>query len=96
LAILPVWIHTRNARYDTRSLVVGNTRFGIRRHMELKELQADHKARAEAVAKEMNENLAQRQALEARWKELVREADRLNGEARILNRLSKDGEQQPK
>jgi hypothetical protein len=64
--------------------------------MELKELQADHKARAEAVAKELNEVIVQQQALAQRRQVLTEEALRLNGEARMLQRLSKDGEQQPK
>ena len=55
--------------------------------MDIKTAKADHKTRQEAVVKEMNENIAQRQLLEARFKILVKEADMLNGEARMLKRL---------
>ena len=61
-----------------------------RRHMDIKEAKADLKKRQEAAVKEMNETIAQRQQLEARFKELVKEADMLNGEARMLNRLNGD------
>ena len=62
--------------------------------MEIKEAQVDLKQRQEAVVKEMNENIAQRQLSEARFKELVKEADMLNGEARMLNKLSDNGKKQ--
>jgi len=58
--------------------------------MDIKEAKADLKKRQEAAVKEMNETIAQRQQLEARFKELVKEADMLNGEARMLNRLNGD------
>jgi hypothetical protein len=61
--------------------------------MELKELQADHKARAEAVATELHQVIAQQQVLAQRRQALTEEALRLNGEARMLQRMSKDGEQ---
>jgi len=51
----------------------------------------DLKTRQEAVVTEMNQNIAQRQQLEVRFRELVKEADMLNGEARMLKRLSNDG-----
>lgn len=59
--------------------------------MEIKEARADFEERQKAIVKEMNENIAQRQQLEVRWKELVKESDMLNGENRMLERLSKDG-----
>jgi len=55
---------------------------------DIKEAQADLKKRQKAVVEEMNQNIAQRQGLEARFRELVKEADMLNGEARMLNRLN--------
>ena len=70
--------------------VMNDTLREHRRNMDIKTAKADHKARQKAVVKEVNENIAQHQALEARMKELIKEADMLNGEARILERLSKD------
>ena len=63
--------------------------------MEIKQAKADLKKRKEAVVKEMNENIAQHQALEARMKELIKEADMLNGEDRMLKRLDGDKSQEP-
>ena len=58
--------------------------------MDIKKEKADLKERQEVVVKEINEIIAQRQQLEARLKELIKETDRLNGEARLLNRLDGD------
>jgi cell division protein FtsB len=59
--------------------------------MDIQKEKADLKERQGAVVETMNKNIAQRQQLEAEMQELVREAERLNGEARLLQRLSKDG-----
>jgi len=58
--------------------------------MEIKEAQADLKTRQEALVKELNETIAQEQQIAARKQELTQEALRLNGEARMLNRLDGD------
>lgn len=58
--------------------------------MDIKQAKADLKKRQQALVKEMNQNIAQRQQLEARFREMVKEADMLNGEARMLNRLNGD------
>jgi len=63
--------------------------------MDIKQAKADLKKRKEAVVKEMNENIAQHQALEARMQELVKEANMLNGEDRMLKRLDGEKPQQP-
>jgi len=63
--------------------------------MDIAQEKQSLKERQEAVVKDMNENIAQRQALEARFRELVREADMLNGEARLLNRLGGDNPDKP-
>lgn len=60
--------------------------------MDIKELQADHKARTEALVKELNEVIAQQQSLAQRRQVLTEEALKLNGESRLLNRLTKDGD----
>ena len=60
--------------------------------MDIKREQADLKTRQEAVVKELNEVIAQEQALAARKQQLVEEALRLNGETRLLNKLSKNGD----
>ena len=59
--------------------------------MDIQKERADLKKRQEVVVKEINQNITQQQQLEARMQKLLKEADMLNGEARILNRLSKDG-----
>lgn len=56
---------------------------------ELKEL----RKRQEPVVKELNQIIRQERVLAARKKELMDEALRLNGEARLLNRLAKDNSQ---
>jgi len=58
--------------------------------MDIKEAKADLKKRQEAVAKEINQNAAQQQQLQARMKELIKIAERQNGEADMLNRLNGD------
>lgn len=64
--------------------------------MEIKEAQADLKTRQEAVVKGINEVIAQEQALAAQKQGLIEEALRLNGEARLLNKLSDNGKKQKK
>ena len=49
------------------------------------------KERQDAVVKEINEVTAQVQALTQRRQALILEAERLNGENRMLNRLSDNG-----
>jgi len=58
--------------------------------MEIKEAQADHKTRQEAVVEELNQVIAQQQQLAARRQQLTEEALRLNGESRLLNKLNGD------
>jgi len=60
--------------------------------MEIKEAKADLKKRQEAVAKEINQNATLQQQLQARMKELIKIAERQNGEADMLIRLSKNGD----
>ena len=62
--------------------------------MDIQKEKADLKERQERVVKEMNENIAHRQALETRFRELMKEADMLNGEGRMLNRLDGDKPQE--
>lgn len=56
-----------------------------------KEKQALEKRQKEIVER-MNQNISQRQQLETEMQEFVREAERLNGEARLLQRLNGDKE----
>ena len=58
--------------------------------MDIKEARADLKKRQEAVVKDLNEVMAQQQALAQRRQQLTEAALRLNGEARSLNRLDGD------
>ena len=60
--------------------------------MDIAELRADHKQRAEAVAKRLNEVLEMERRLAAEKQQLINESLQLNGEARLLARLSDDGE----
>jgi len=60
--------------------------------MEIKEAQADLKKRQEAVVEELNQVMSQQQQLAKRREELTQEALRLNGEKRLLNRLSDNGQ----
>lgn len=64
--------------------------------MDIKEAQADFKKRQKAVVEEINQIAAKQQELGARMRELIEEAHRLNGEARMLERLSKDGSKKQK
>lgn len=58
--------------------------------MDIAKEKADLKERQEALVKELNEVIAQEQALAQRKQQLIEEALRLNGEARLLNRLDGD------
>jgi len=58
--------------------------------MDIKEAKADLKKRQEVVVEELNQVMSQQQALAQRRQGLVKEADMLNGEARMLNRLNGD------
>jgi len=58
--------------------------------MDIKEAQKDLKKRQEALVEELNQVMSQRQQLEARFKALIKEADMLNGEGRMLKRLDGD------
>lgn len=60
--------------------------------MEIKEARAGLDKRQKALVKELNEVIAQQQALANRRQQLTEEALRLNGEARMLNSLSKNGD----
>ena len=55
--------------------------------MEIKEAKADLKKRKGAVVAEINQVAAQQQQLAERLWELIKEADMLNGEDRLLKRL---------
>jgi len=55
--------------------------------MDIKTAKADLKKRQEAVVKGINEVIAQEQQLAVQKQGLIEEALRLNGEARMLNRL---------
>jgi len=59
--------------------------------MDIIEAQADLKHRQEAVVKELNEVISQQQVLAQRRQALTDEAKMLNGEARLLDRLSENG-----
>jgi len=63
--------------------------------MDIKEAQADFKKRQEALVEELNQVMAQQQQLAKRREELTQEALRLNGEARLLNRLNGDKKPTP-
>jgi len=58
--------------------------------MDIQKEKAELKERQEAVVKDLNEVMAQEQALAQRKQQLIEEALRLNGEARLLNRLDGD------
>jgi peptidoglycan hydrolase CwlO-like protein len=59
--------------------------------IDVKQAKADLKVRQEAIVKELNQIIADQQALAQRRAELTEEALRLNGEARFLNGLSDNG-----
>lgn len=63
--------------------------------MDIKTAKADFKKRQKAVVKEINQITAQQQQLAARMRELIEEAHRLNGEARMLKRLDGEKSQKP-
>ena len=58
--------------------------------MDLEALKANIRLKQQAVIDEINELTTQEQQLAARKQELMREALQLNGEARLLERLSKN------
>ena len=60
--------------------------------MDTKQAKKELRKRQEPVVRELNQIIGQEKVLAARKKELIDEALRLNGETRLLNRLSK-GEQ---
>lgn len=60
--------------------------------MEIKEAEADLAKRQEALGEELNQVVAQQQQLAKRREELIQEALRLNGERRMLQRLSQNGD----
>lgn len=63
--------------------------------MNIAELKEDLEKRQKMVVEEINQVVTQVQSLESRRQELFQEALRLNGEARLIQRLSKDGEKEP-
>lgn len=60
--------------------------------MDIAELKADHKTRAEAVAKRLNEVLDLERRIQAEKQDLINESLRLNGEARMLKNLADNGD----
>ena len=64
--------------------------------MDIETLKADHTTRAEAVAKRLNEVLELERRVAAEKQQLINESLQLNGEARILNRLSDNGDKPKK
>lgn len=64
--------------------------------MDIKTAKADLEKRQEAIVKEINQNATQQQQLAAQMRELIKEADVLNGETRMLERLSKDSDKTKK
>lgn len=58
--------------------------------MNIKALKEDLKKRQTTIVEELNQVIAQEQALAQQKEQLVQEALRLNGEARMLNRLNGD------
>jgi len=64
--------------------------------MDIKQEKENLRKREEPVVRELNQVIGQEKALAARKKELVDEALRLNGEARLLNKLSDNGKKQKK
>jgi uncharacterized coiled-coil protein SlyX len=59
--------------------------------MDIQKEKADLKIRQETVVKELNEVITQERTLAQRKQALIEEALKLNGEARMLNRLDGDG-----
>ena len=64
--------------------------------MDIKKEQADLKKRQEKVVEGINQNATQQQQLAAQMRELLKEVDVLNGETRMLERLSKDSDKAKK
>jgi len=62
--------------------------------MDIAKEKADLRARQQAVIDGINELATQEQQLAARKQELMREALQLNGEARLLERLSKNDDKE--
>ena len=58
--------------------------------MDIQKEKASLKERQEAVIRDLNEVIAQEQAIAQRKQQLIEEALRLNGEARLLTRLDGD------
>jgi len=58
--------------------------------MDIQKEKLDLKKRQETLVKELNEVTSQEQALAQRKQQLIEEALRLNGEARLLTRLDGD------
>ena len=58
--------------------------------MDIKQAKKELRKRQEPVVGELNQVIRQEKVLAARKKELLDEALRLNGEARLLNRLAKE------
>ena len=72
-------------------------RLGLtRRQMDIKTARADLKKRQEKVVEGINQNATQQQQLAAQMRELLKEVDVLNGETRMLERLSKDSDKTKK
>jgi len=62
--------------------------------VNIKEARKDLKKRQESVVGRINANIAQQRQLQAEMQELAKEAEHLNGEARMLNKLSGNGKKQ--
>ena len=63
--------------------------------MDIEKLRTDHKERAEAVTKRLNEVLEMERRIQMEKQELINESLRLNGEQRLLQRLDGDKEDKP-
>lgn len=63
--------------------------------MDIKQAKADLKKRKEAIVGAINQTAEQQQQLTARMRELIKEADILNGENRMLKRLDGEKSQKP-
>ncbi len=59
--------------------------------MDIAKEREELKKRQQGIVEQINQVASQMQNLEARRQELLQEALRLNGEVRLLERLSKDG-----
>ena len=63
--------------------------------MDIEKARTDHKERAEAVTKRLNEVLEMERRIQMEKQELINESLRLNGESRLLQRLDGDKEDKP-